>query len=380
MAIVGKILDGEKINIAKTRSISLEPETENFKILEADKSQDHLGQLSFMLNCLSRMVYEKLPNDGGMNHNLQNYLLRLGTTVDVFRLKQKIVSLQPNSDVKLSCAIDPTDSGFPTTSRDFYLLEKDQKVAEEHLAKLPSNEELVDYGISILMRGYFPNDVILSKLERDYYSKLLDLEFPERLRINSEVYVGKDKDRSNFKKSFEKLDDHKNLPRYYTAYFSIPTKYTNRSEWKHEFDSIIMNGMQTSAKFEIENLAKNIEAIDPIQLQMIERFDIGPFYNNNTKNNTTIDELLSQNEDNSIMMYKKFVISRIGEQHSKGILNFFKKIIIPYTSKGIFSPVLESPLYALMPHRLIQRAHKKNLQLEDNVKMYGITSNGGILD
>ncbi len=123
-------------------------------------------------------------------------------------------------------------------------------------------------------------------------------------------------------------------------------------------------------------MAKKIDAIEKIRLEMIDRFDIGPFYNRHTENDENLKSLFEQgSERNSILMFRKYSCQRIGEKRQKGLMNWFSEKKI-----GVFSPTIASPLYALMPHPLIQKIYHKDICLAENLKMYGITKEGDIID
>ncbi|KYK25533.1 hypothetical protein AYK26_05870 [Euryarchaeota archaeon SM23-78] len=371
-----KIING-KITIEKPE-IDLAIERDNFERLDPACTKNHLGTLAHMLRLLSRVVYEEIPEHGGKNPQFQKYLIRLGDTLDTIVLKNKIESMKLGDELMWQCAIDPTDSGFPIIIRDFYFLKRDKQNAEQELAKLPSNKKLVQDAEFTLFRGVFPRDVIRQKLERNYYEKLLKLDLPESLKTYPENYVKKQNNMHYFKKSIERLDESNNLPRFYTLYFQVTNQSYSKTGWKIELEQKIRDGFSALSTYELRRLAEGIEDIEGIYLQMIERYDVGPFYNNLTHNEDIINTILEDKyETDGILVFRKYSKHRVEEQKKKGFKAFWKGLITGDMYKGSFSPVLQSPKYMLMPHRLVQRVHNLGKNFEGEVKLLGITSAGG---
>lgn len=80
------------------------------------------------------------------------------------------------------------------------------------------------------------------------------------------------------------------------------------------------------------------------------------------------------------MMFSKSSLIRTGEEEREGLRERFKGWRSGDEHIGHFSPVINSPQYILMPHRLIQKVHNLNITLKDHTKMYGVTNTGEIYE
>lgn len=370
--------DSTKTTVAD-HAIDLQVEQQNFKILSPDEARVHLDRLAFMLTMTAKVMMKRLPDDGGNNLELQTFLRKLSDMLETFVLKNRLEAMKPNSDIRLSCTIDPSDSGFPVIVRDFRFLLTDQEHAEEELQKLPEDQRLVDDALFLLFRGHFPKETVLQKLARNYYTTLHDVIMPERLKILPVTHV-KEQDRVHYcTKSFERLDDHSNLPRFYTTYLKVPSKTYPKTEWEPEIDKAISEGLSTVTALELKYLAQKIEVIEGVQLEYLERFDIAPFYSRHTENSDTVQALL-ESEDDCIMMFSKSMVVRTGEETRAGLGERLKGWRSGDTHLGEFSPAIESPQYILMPHRLIQKVHNLDIKLKEHTKMFGVTNVGEIYD
>ena len=353
---------------------------ENFATLDEKCTQTHLATLSKMLRFLPRLVYDQMPDAGGGNPYLQEYMLRVANTIDALATKNRLEVAMLDEAVRSYCAIDPTESGFPVIVRDFHLLENDKEKAAEMLKSLPTDEKLVRDALFTLFRGVYPEDVVLRKLQRDYFQMLKDTELAEPLKSYAEVYVKKTGTAHFLKKSLERLDENNNLPRFYTVYFNVTPHIYNSADWRNELESRIISGLSSVSAYELPTMAKKIEDIDGITLQMLERFDIGPFYNKNTTNPEAIDTLLDQaHESNGILAFRRYFVQRMDETAKQGLIKRFKGYISGDMYSGIFSPVIQSPKFMLMPQRLIQRAYNLSPDFKDEVKLFGITAGGDFL-
>lgn len=378
-----KIKDSRAITIVQP-SVELTLEQDNVKTLEDADAGIHLAMLGKALYQLSQLVEDRLPDIGeGHRKDLQQYVARLSNTLEAIVLKNRIEAQQPNSDVRFSYAIDPTNSGFPIFLRDVRFLESDWRGAKERVAQLPPDQQLVDAALYALFRSCYPKETILQKLQRDYCEKLSSLELPVPLRIHPVVHVGDEGNNPLCTCSVERLDEHHNIPRLYTIaiQFTSPDIFKEEKAWRQSLDSAIAQGFSAVASMELPYLAKCIEDLDGIQLLRVERFDVGPFYDRFTSNPEPVQYLLDAGtEQDSILFFRHSSVQRVGEQERKG----WKNRIIGWVSgdrhAGIFSPAIASPQYLLMPHRLIQKVHAVGLELGGPVKMYGTTSGGDIVD
>ena len=360
-------------------SISMEVNQPNFKTLQPDEAFAHLSMLAKMLDLSYQLVSKRLPKDGGTNPDLLKYLKKLHKTLEAIVMKHKLEAVKPNSDIRLSCTVDPSDSGFPVVVRDFKFLNSDKEQAEAELQALPEDDKLVDDALYLLFRGHLPRDVILQKLTRNYYEMLQRLSMPQTLEIYPLTDLQEDKGFHYCTQSFERLDDHSNMPRFYTLYLRIPSKSYNKPEWREELKQAITGGLSTVTDLELRYLAEKVEAIVGVQLEYLERFDVGPFYSLYTDNGKAVAALVESEQD-CIMMYSKSSVIRTGQAERAKLRERFVGWISGDEHAGQFSPVINSPQYILMPHRLIQKVHNLNITLKEHTKMYGVTSEGEIYE
>jgi len=372
-----------RTTIQQMPGIELDFDKQSMKKLDEESAKPHLVSLSQMLNLLSRLVYEKMPEVVRDNASFQSYLYRLAGTVDMVVAKHYIDSMKGHSDVLPQCAIDPTDSGFPIMLRDIESIMNDKKDAQAKLAQLPSDEQLVKDAEFTLFQGSYPLDVIIRKLERDYYGKLqgLDVPDPYSIGMHEEILVKKIKKANDYlmKKDVEKLDDHDNIPRFYTLYFKVTEELYNNTKWRDQLKAAIEEGLHTISSVELKNLAERVESIDGIQLQMIDRFDVGPFYTQFTTNQGAMKALLEgAQETDSVLEMTRYRVFRESEVKKDGFIRSIKGWLSGDEYQGVFSQVMKDPTYMIMPYRLVQKAHNLKLDFENEVKLFGITSKGGL--
>ncbi len=357
--------------------IDLTVQTNNFKLLKSNISMDHFEMLEMHLGLLTELISEKLSPRIRDSCELCEYIRDIEGSLDAYILKNRIESMTPNSDISISCSIDPSDSGFPILFRDFHFLGKDKEKASGEQRPFREDNRMIDDALFSIFRGVYPEDVILEKLHKAYCRKLLDIELPVEFKMYPEETI-EEKGTLFCKKFIRRFNGDENLPQFYILYFKIPAKeYAgNKTQWKERLDEAILAGISTIKDLELPYMAKNIEAIEKIRLEMIDRFDIGPFYNRHTENDEPMHRLFEDGEErDAILMFRKFSTQRIGEKRNKGLINWFRK-----QKTGFFSPAIASPLYALMPHRLIQKIYHKDIRLADNLKMHGLTKEGELID
>jgi len=202
---------------------------------------------------------------------------------------------------------------------------------------------------------------------------------PEPLKIYAPVHIKESEPFNYCTQSFERLDDHHNLPRFYTLYLKIPSKTYPNAQWQTAVKQAIVEGLSTVTDLELKFLAQKVENIEGVQLEYLERFDVGPFYSVHTDNSQTVRTLIDVESD-CIMMFSKATVVRTGEEERTGLRERIKGWRSGDEHTGRFSPVLNSPQYILMSHRLIQKVHNLNITLKEHTKMYGITRTGEIYE
>jgi hypothetical protein len=182
-----------------------------------------------------------------------------------------------------------------------------------------------------------------------------------------------------FRKSIERFHEHDNIPRFYTLYFKVPNQTAKSEYWKEDLEEAIRRGFSTVSSLEMPSLARGIDDVEGVMLERLDRFDIGPFYNRFTQNNEVIQRLLDECKQ-SIIIFREYSVQRMAEREREGLTEKFKSWFSGENTRGIFSPVIVSPVYALMPHRMIQKVHFNDLDLGKDIRMYGITEDGGLID
>ncbi len=185
------------------------------------------------------------------------------------------------------------------------------------------------------------------------------------------------------RKCLERLDDRNNLPRFYTFYLRIckPGVLFQHENLEGGLDATIAANVTSVMDSELSKLARALEAIDGVQVRQIHRYDIGPFFNRFTENPEPIRKLFENGRpDDSVLLYRKVTITRMAESPKQGIREMLRAVMSGDYHVGEFSPSVSSPDYAILPHRLIQRVHHLDIDIGPNVKMYGTTNDGGILD
>jgi hypothetical protein len=382
-----QIKDRQGVSIAEPpRELSLE--TNNFKLLKPEETEKHLSLLEKNILLLHKLITTTFP-ECRSNTDLQSYLMRLSGTIGCLALRHKLESMTANADVAFQCSIDPTDSGYPIFARDFLFLRKDKEKAVDLIKYLPTEGQLVNDAISALFGGVYPHKTILKKFTRDYNIRLANLELPEDIRFHkSDIAMDKASGMNLLKISVERLDTYSTIPRFYTFYLNIPSRALgDRDYLTEELVAVVSNGVLTAADYGLHSLAKNIEKIDGLQMQMLERFDIGPFYSHYTDNEEPIHSLIGEDDTkNTILKFRRYYVVRVGNIEKKGLKNWFRGMFSGDDMQGLFSSTIQSPQYLLMPHRMIQTVYNQRLDFRrgenkpEEIKMYGVASDGDLVE
>jgi hypothetical protein len=350
------------------------------KTLSPDETLEHLEMILRPLRMLPRFVYEKLPQDGGENTPLREYMIRVADTIEAIGMKTRM-ELELPRDTHFPCMIDPSASGYPLFARDLRMMVTDKNQAVERLSAMRTDSILVEDAIHAIMRGKFPADAVYEKLRREYFGHLQELAMPEPVRLHAPTFVKEQGAFSHWTMSAERLDDHHNIPRFYTLSYKIPNRSVNNPAVHSAFNERVERSFTVSTDLELQLMAGEVESIEGIQLQAIERYDLGPLFNRFTNNSPEVQRLLDAGrKDDTIMVYKKQTVHRRGETPKQGLMDRLNAFLSGDHSDGIFSPVVSSPYYALMPRRLIEKVHHLDIDLGQNVRMYGITSTGDLVD
>jgi len=358
-------------------------EPNRIKNLSREEMAAHTAALSVSLRTLAKLIYEKLPEDGGNNNELQIYLLSLSDAMRSIGIMSQL-PCGANVDVAIEYKIDAADSGFPLFLRDLQMLRREKEKATAECTRLRSEAELVEDAISMMAHGVFPAQPIESMQLRHFYGMLNGMTVPESLRFHEAKHLRSDERRGYYRKSIEYLDEDRNIPKFFTLYLTVPSGTFYGSLLEGQIEQAVRSGLGGLEALELEKVARSVEAIYGVQVQMAERYDIGPFWNRSTDNPTQIQKLLDERTgsrpDDSIIAYRKLTILRENEVSCTGLKSMWKALWSGDWRTGTFSAIVSSPDYLLMPHRLIQKAYNLDIKLGNNVRTYGIKTDGGILD
>ena len=118
----------------------------------------------------------------------------------------------------------------------------------------------------------------------------------------------------------------------------------------------------------LERIGRQVENIQGIQLQLAERYVVGPFLSKQTTNDEETDDLLGNND--GILLIRKYAIQRVSEEKRKGIAEFFSGIMTGDWTHGRFSPQIQFPQVAVMPHRTIQRMYNSQFMFDRETQAY----------
>lgn len=362
-------------------AIDLRSKADNFKLLFPEEAKEHLSMLLSMLWALHELAAADLPDFGSRPKGVVDFLGRIRRNLSVLLLKNRIEALAPNRDVARAFAIDPTESGFPLAVRDMHFLHSDMEKADDELARLPRDRQLVDHALFALFRGAYPAETVLQKLKLKYYTNLKEMAVISAVKQHPAIPLRQKDGMHYFAKYIERLDEHYNVPRFYVLCLKVPEQAARSGEWKHGLEEAIDQCLAVPLGLELRTLAETLEPLEGLQVELVERIDLGPFHNRFTDNKGLAGKLLEGGtEKDGLIMFRRSAVQRISQERRTGFINFFKGLRSGDKHLGAFSPVITSPLHIIMPHRLIQQAHQKNIDFEDNVKMHGLTKEGSLID
>lgn len=382
------IKDSNFSSISRT-TIDLRSKADNIKLLSPDEANEHLSMLISMLWALHELAAADLTDFGSRPKGVVDFLGQIRRNLSVLLLKNRIEALTPNRDVAKAFAIDPTESGFPLAVRDMHFLFSDMEKADDELARLPDDRQLVDHALFALFRGAYPAETVLQKLKLKYYTNLKEMAVIRAVKQHKAIPLRQKDGMHYFAKYVERLDEHYNLPRFYVLCLKVPEQSARSGEWKHGLEEAIDKCLAVPLGLELRTLAETLETLEGLQVELVERIDLGPFHNRFTQNygeNKGIAGKLLEGvgdrggDKDGLIMFRRSAVQRISQERRTGFINFFKGLRSGDKHLGAFSPVITSPLHIIMPHRLIQQAHQKNIDFEDNVKMHGLTKEGSLID
>ena len=150
--------------------------------------------------------------------------------------------------------------------------------------------------------------------------------------------------------------------------------------WQELLEEALEKGFSTVVDAELPYIARHVENIPGLRLELIERIDIGPFYSKHTENTGHWKTLIDERPDDSALLVQRHAVQRMGESERKGKL--FERLPFWWNKdmrRGDFTPTLAGPLHVILPHRLIQSVHAQNMDLAGEVAMHGTNEEGELL-
>ncbi|MFH1173749.1 MAG: hypothetical protein V1725_01305 [archaeon] len=350
----------------------------DLKQLSDQDAVTHLTKLKDMLGSMVDLISKKLPVEvGGNNQALLQYMARLRSSLDLVLLRNIIEAKSINGDIKQDCAIDPSESGYPVIMRDMYVLEQDKATVQQQLAALPSAKQIVERADYLLRRKLYPSDMMLAMHKRLYLERLAALDIPVTRRLHELEVVKRAGEKFKLIQNVEVLDPYNNIPHFYTLYLDVPEKSIRKKEWQAELAQTVAKTLEGMVGLELQELAEAVDAIEGVQVRAVERYDLGPFFTKFTNNNEAIAALI-QDKDHAILCYQRMFVTCIEEQEVTGIGKKWDAWKSGDRHIGVFSDVVASPRYMLMPHVLIPEVHNHKLDL-GKAMIYGIDTRGDIL-
>ena len=373
-----RLHDSEQISVAERES-QRAVAANNYKTLSAQAALTHLTGLHQMLRNMVALVNQQVLPRFAATTELSAFIDMLAIIVRSMQLRLERNLYLKKDDLDVS--IDPSDSGFPLFVRDLHFLNKQREKALQLLPGLPDNTQLVEDAIFSIFRGVLPTDIIDLKMQQSLYRSLILLPKLEELRIQKPLSLGRSNDFEFFRLCLERLEENHNLPRFYTLQFRV-TKPTQLDErLLVELHDAVRGSFTVTVARELVTMARLVEEINGIQLDSIQRVDIGPYYNQFTQNEAPVSALLEHGlTEDSVFYFRVNNVQRVSHQKLKGVSNWFRALATGDWHRGAFSPVLASPRYIVLPHRLIQKAHHHDIRLDAHVKMFGLDAKGELIE
>ncbi|MDH5327829.1 MAG: hypothetical protein OEZ68_18220 [Gammaproteobacteria bacterium] len=370
-----RIHDSDQISVAG-RSTMSSIKGKNFKTLEMDDGLLHLNELKSMLAHMWMLFQQDVIQSFNNRAQLQDFLKILLDVTDILRTRMQRDKFLDRESIDLS--IDPTESGFPLFVRDLHFLNKERKSALSNGNENVSNKRLVDDALFSIFRGVFPADIVEAKMTKNIVTGLRNIPELSSIRFGEPVQLGHEED-NHFVVCVQRLEENFNTPRFYAVHFKFPSASPDGSTLFSELREAFLKCTNLSIDRELDYMAETIEDILGIQVHLIQRIDVGPFYNRFTENPDAVQELLSKGADtDSIMTFKMYSVHRIGESSNKK--NWIKAWLSGDRHLGHFSKTLVTPTFMILPHRLIQKAHYHNIKIDRHVKMFGLSDRGGLFE
>jgi len=295
------------------------------------------------------------------------YLKIVQDTVKCLILKHDLEKDSPN----FSLTIDPTESGFPTF-KDFYLLKKDKEIADKALEKLPSKEAIIEKIRDKLLRGSSPVTLQSQLKKFNFYSKLKGTNILEEYYLNELQLVGEEGSKKLYTLEWNCIERGSNVPVFYRMYFSQDSKFQILNEGTTPKLKTIIYESQYGRR-DLREIVSVIDyELDEIHPKLINKYIIGPYYNDITTNSPELNSIFGGMQDQSIL---KFNVEAVASISVKKLGGWIRQRLGLAIEKEVYGPLDNTNRKMIAPFRIKQKLGKKD-EFGKKCKIYGITEEG----
>jgi len=309
--------------------------------------------------------------------HLQPHIIKIRDIISFFdykRLPEHKVGIPQLDEI----AIDPTLCGFPNSEwyRKIYMY---QKSNGDHLASLPSLEQIMKDAKEKIFNNASPSKEQDNYASRNFFQKIKTAELPAKSDFDIKKVKCKIEEEVNYRRyraMFSGLDVSKNLFIMYAVDFLQDAQLPEIRDETHPFVQRFQDqcfGMPEDYVF------KNLTFIDGggvYRPQTVELFVVGPYYCKFTQNAKEVDTFFSEFENPFFLRFRKQSVST---QKAVDVVreNGSKKKTQPCKVELCGSQVRDE--YVLCHLELKKRAEELFANEESKFKVYGITKEGGLI-
>lgn len=336
---------------------------ENVKRIDEAEVLPYLNRLSSRLSNLS----EILKREG--NEFVVPYFQIVKNSIDCLTLKYEI---KGEDKIDFSLTIDPTDSGFPTV-KDFYLIERNKEEAKSVLEQLPERDEIIDSIRKSILRGESPINWQIVLKRHNFYAKLSKSKVLKEYHLNEPRLIKEENGRRFYTQEWSCVEMATNVPVFYRMCFTQDRRASPIEEApNYKLETLIY---QTKlSMIDLKGFAALVDRdIEELHPKLIERYEIGPYYDSLTTNSQELSEAFNDMENPSAL---KFTIGRVLSEKVQKYGNWADWILGRKTEKEIFGPV-DSETRMIVPFRVKQKLKNKD-EHGNPCKIYGVTESGEV--
>ncbi len=269
--------------------------------------------------------------------------------------------------------INPNLSGYPTL-KDFIALKENKRDADEILGTIPQREEIIEIIRTGIMHGINVDSAQDMLRRLNFFSYLKEYQLFDEDVLPITRFIKKESKREFHVMSWGCVDWLWKVPVFYNMCFQQDSRYGSFDLGKKP----VLKGLllQTkSSHIDLKTLGQQIDSmVEEIHPKFIERFTLGPYYDNVTNNPEEIQRLINDESDPSVM---KFIRERVLSERTKPFGGLLERIMGKKTEREVFSPTYEE-MRMVVPFRIKQKLG--NFDEKDNpCKVYGVRIDGGIV-